>query len=236
MKGKPYYVVSFSGGKDSTCMLLKMLELGYQIDEIIFLDTGKEFPQMYEHIKKVEKYIERPITILKSNKSWEYYMLEHERTIGNNKGKKGYSWSDFNNRWCTYHLKTKVLKQYLSKYKDRKIVQYIGIAYDEKERMKDTYHVYYPLVQWEMTEWDALEYCYKKGFDWGGLYEKFDRLSCYLCPLKSLKELKVVYKEFPELWDKMKELDSKTDRSFRPDYTLDQIEERFKNEEELGED
>lgn len=48
------HIVSFSGGKDSTAMLLMMIEKGMQIDDIIFCDTGKEFPEMYEHIKQVE--------------------------------------------------------------------------------------------------------------------------------------------------------------------------------------
>ena len=50
-------VVQFSGGKDSTSMLLMMLEKNMPIDDIIFCDTGKEFPQIYEHIEKVNKYI-----------------------------------------------------------------------------------------------------------------------------------------------------------------------------------
>lgn len=47
------HIVSFSGGKDSTAMLLMMLERKMPIDEIIFCDTGKEFPQMYEHFDRV---------------------------------------------------------------------------------------------------------------------------------------------------------------------------------------
>ena len=95
------HIVSFSGGKDSTAMLLKMIEENMQIDEIIFCDTGVEFPAMYEHIRKVEKYIERPITILKSKYTFEYLMFDYVKTKGKNKGKKGYSWPDFRVRWCT---------------------------------------------------------------------------------------------------------------------------------------
>ena len=51
------HIVQFSGGKDSTAMLLMMLEKHMPVDEIIFCDTGKEFPQMYEYIEKVQKYI-----------------------------------------------------------------------------------------------------------------------------------------------------------------------------------
>ena len=39
------HIVSFSGGKDSTAMLLMMLEKGMKVDYIVFVDTGKEFSQ-----------------------------------------------------------------------------------------------------------------------------------------------------------------------------------------------
>lgn len=55
-------VISFSGGKDSTAMLLRMLEEGMPVDLIIYCDTGLEFPAMYDHIAKVEQNIGREIT------------------------------------------------------------------------------------------------------------------------------------------------------------------------------
>ena len=115
------HLVSFSGGKDSTAMLLKMIESNMQIDEIIFCDTGVEFPDMYDHISEVGKMVDRPITILKSEYDFEYLMFDYEKKKGKNKGKKGYSWPDFKNRWCTSSMKREVWKKYLTKYKgDRK--------------------------------------------------------------------------------------------------------------------
>lgn len=38
-------IVNLSGGKDSTALLLMLLERGAQIDYIVFADTGKDFPQ-----------------------------------------------------------------------------------------------------------------------------------------------------------------------------------------------
>ena len=50
-KVKPdYHVVSFSGGKDSTAMLLRMLELGMQVDEILFCDMTVEFPDLWNKL------------------------------------------------------------------------------------------------------------------------------------------------------------------------------------------
>ena len=71
MPKKEFHIVSFSGGKDSTAMLLKMVELDMVIDEIIFCDTGKEFPDLYKHIQKVEKYINRKITVVRGEKTFE---------------------------------------------------------------------------------------------------------------------------------------------------------------------
>ena len=105
MNREKKYIVSFSGGKDSTAMLLLLIENNRPIDEIIFCDTGMEFQDMYEHIEKVKEMIGLPITVLKSDKSFEYYMFDHIKTKGKNKGQKGYSWPDFRNRWCTQVLK-----------------------------------------------------------------------------------------------------------------------------------
>ena len=39
-----FHAVSLSGGKDSTCLLLLMIERGLPIDAVIWADTGMEFP------------------------------------------------------------------------------------------------------------------------------------------------------------------------------------------------
>ena len=53
------HIVQLSGGKDSTAMLLMMLERNMPVDEIIFCDTGMEFPELYQHLEAVEAYMHR---------------------------------------------------------------------------------------------------------------------------------------------------------------------------------
>lgn len=219
-------IVSFSGGKDSTALLLKMIEKNIQIDRIICIDTTKEFPGMYNHIEKVKEYI-YPLNIETIKIDFDYWMIEHVKTKGKNKGKKGYGWPDFRNRWCTA-LKREAFKK---ETKSIDAIEYHGISYDEIERTdnnKDGRNIKYPLIDWKMTGQDCIKYCYYKGFDWDGLYEKMSRVSCYCCPLSRLNELKIVYRDYPELWNKMKELDNKSFRHFRNDYTLEQLEDKFK--------
>lgn len=41
------YIASCSWGKDSTAMILKLIEESYPLDEVIFYDTGMEFKAIY---------------------------------------------------------------------------------------------------------------------------------------------------------------------------------------------
>ena len=240
-------IVSFSGGKDSTCMLLMMLEKGMQVDYILFCDTGLEFPQMYDHVKKVDEYIQKTygksITYLKPFRSFEYYLLEKEKTRGKNKGKHGYGWSSYRNRWCTTILKTDVVKYWMREhsFNSDNTITCIGIAKDEPKRIQDKC---YPLFDWGVTEEEALQYCYAHGFDWGGLYKDRTRLSCWICPLQHVNDLRLLYRNFPKLWNRLKELNDKVIENaheenkilyeFRQmdhtDRTLAQWEERFNKE------
>lgn len=212
-------LVSFSGGKDSTAMLLMLLEKGYHIDGIIFADTGMEFEAVYRHIENVEKYIGRKITRLSGDITFE-------------EGIEKYGWAHYHMRWCTGELKTNVIKKYTAR---QKYTMYVGIAADEQRRLKPKKNYIYPLAEWGITEAQALEYCYRKGFDWDGLYEKLDRLGCYACPFKNLKELRIIYKDFPEYWRKMEALDGKAKKragyKFRAGYTVVELGRRFEAEE-----
>ena len=71
----PKHIVSFSGGKDSTAMLLMMLERGVPVDRVICVDTTKEFPQMYEHIEKVQAMV-APIQIEIVKIDFDYWFGE----------------------------------------------------------------------------------------------------------------------------------------------------------------
>lgn len=238
------HIVSFSGGKDSTAMLLHMMELNYPIDEVINFDTRLEFPAMYEHIEKVRKVVEDAgikFTVLRSDKTFEYYAFEHEYTSPkNNKKYKGYGWSRGKARWCTSLLKVVPSRKYFKEhFENEKIVQYVGIAADEQyrlERESNKAHEH-PLVDWGWTEKDALKYCYDKGYDFGGLYEIFDRVSCWCCPLQKLSELRKLYENFPELWQQLLVWEGQTDMPFKLGWTLKRLEARFQLEsdyEKLG--
>lgn len=226
-------------------MLLRMIELGEHIDEVVCCDTYKEFPAMYRHIEKVKTVVEDAgikFTMLKNDKSFDYLMFDHKV---NRKNKElnhllGYSWADSRSRWCTTLLKTNLIDRYFKDMrKEYDVIQCVGIATDEQYRLErdgnkreDKRH---PLVEWGWSEEDALNYCYEHGYDWEGLYELFGRVSCWCCPLKSLGELRTLYNLFPELWEELKDMDRRTWRKFKKEYSVEELEVRFNLEKEFEE-
>ena len=48
------YIASVSFGKDSLAMLLLLIENKYDIDEVVFYDTGMEFQAIYETRDKIK--------------------------------------------------------------------------------------------------------------------------------------------------------------------------------------
>lgn len=229
MAAEELHIVNLSGGKDSTAMLLMMLERDMRVDKIICADTGMEFPGMEEHLRKVERYTGRSITYIRHPDGFEHMMFDHVMKKGERKGEAGYGWARPKARWCTSKLKEDLIAKYLrSLSAGAQLVQYIGIAADEPHRVKD---LRYPLVEWGVTEKEALEYCYAHGFDWGGLYELFDRVSCWCCPLKNLSELRNLRKFFPDLWERLLDMDARSYNSFKINSTVAQLEKRFAAED-----
>lgn len=94
---------------------------------------------------------------------------------------------------------------------------------------KKTDKVRFPLIRWGITEGKALEICYRHGFDWGGLYENFKRVSCFCCPLQGIKALKILFQRYPKLWERMLKMDRSisTNRGFRDYETVEDLNRRF---------
>lgn len=203
-------------------MLLMMMERGERIDEIVTFDTGWEFPEMYEHLGKLERQVGVKFTRLHPRVPFEYMMFDRPKERGKRKGERGYGWATPLARWCTAQ-KNNAINSHVGK----EAVQCVGIAYDEQHRLGQKR---YPLVEWEVTEADALAYCLERGFDWGGLYERKKRVSCWCCPLQSLDDLRVLRERHPRLWAELRLMDEYSANRFRADYSVEQLESRFEEE------
>lgn len=221
-------IASFSGGKDSTCMLLEMIRRKEHIDEVVFFDTGWEFPQMYEHVERVKRIVEDAgikFTTLHPDVSFDYLMFEVPVKDGKH---CGYSWCGLKGcRWGTTY-KLRAIDNYFKNEPEH--IQCVGIAIDEPERLAKERkgNKRFPLAEYGFTEADCLKYCYELEFDWGGLYELLDRVSCKYCGLKNLKELRNIYTNIPEVWEELRDYQRRTRLPYRGNgETVFDLEKRF---------
>lgn len=232
-----YHIASVSWGKDSLATLLFLIGSGAPLDEVVFYDTGMEFEAIYSMRDMMLPILEETgikYTEIKPEIPFLYKMFE-KPVNGKNGFHYGYSWCGGRCRWGT----TKKIKT-LDKYaEERQAVMYVGIAADETQRLEKERKPYkrFPLAENGITEEAALSMCYEHGFEWveNGvrLYEVLDRVSCWCCANKNLKELKNIYTHLPEYWERLKGLQSKTERPMKGvGKSVFDLEIRFEKERE----
>ena len=229
-----------------------MIELNMPIDAVLFADTGMEFPELYDHLQKLDDHLFRErgihITTLRHPKGFEYMMFQEpkqKKSSLQNRARLGVppcgnGWPGIRVRWCTGQLKTHLLTKEVNRLKKEKQAEhFIGIAADEAWRCKNENGNRYPLVEWGVTEADALQGCYDRGFDFGGLYHIYHRCSCWCCPFQRLSELRNLRKYHPELWQRLLLMDERARTQFgdtplgrfKSNCTVADLEKRFAKEE-----
>ena len=233
MEKEKRYVASISGGKDSMAMVLGLMEKGWPLTHCVYFDTGMEFSCIRKNIEKVRLELEQygcELVILQPERHFLEEMLLRRIKCRDGSSHYGSYWCGGPCRWMT-RLKINACEKYV-KSLGATAVEYIGIAADESGRVKEKC---YPLVEWGWTEYQCLQYCYAKGYNWleGGieLYSILDRVSCWCCRNKNLRELNAIYHNLPQYWDKLRALQSYIEEPYKPPYTIFDLEERFANAE-----
>lgn len=242
------YIASVSFGKDSLAMLLRLLEEDFPLDIVVFYNTGMEFDAIYRIRDEIKPLlVQRGVEFVELHpaESFLYSMLER-KVVSKQKGEHfGYGWCGGLCRWGTAE-KTRAIKRFKQPL-DAETIDYVGIAADETHRFdkEQSESRRLPLVDWGMTESDCLRYCYDRGIHWseesptaGGqidLYEILDRVSCWCCTNKNLKELRNIYIYLPQYWERLKELQMKIDRPYKgfckgKPRGVFELEKRFSNE------
>ena len=220
------YIISISGGKDSTATLLFMLERVKKEDiEVVFIDTKWEADETYEYLDYLEEKLNISITWIESE-GMEALCLR-KKTMPNRIM-----------RFCTENLKIKpfnkwLYENYVSKNKDFIICQ--GIRREESqaradtetfEIIKQTYNrksffvkTLYPIAYWKKKR--VFDYIEEKGLKPNPLYSRgFNRVGCMPCIFdrKSLIYMPEKYKKrLRELERKVSEKIGKEAKWFAPD-------------------
>lgn len=219
-------LISFSGGKDSTAIILWAKENLSDFD-VIFCDTNWENQLTYDYIDHINKsLLNDKLIVLKSSK----YEGFADMCI-----KKGRAPS-VKARFCTEVLKLNPVVEYVhDKLNDFEVHLYNGVRRDEshsrskmKEMEFDSKHfkswIHRPLLTWSVD--DVFDIHKKHNVEPNPLYKLgFGRVGCMPCIMSRNSEIKLIAKLFPEDVDKVRILEKQVGRTF---FGSDKIPERFR--------
>ncbi|AVS93808.1 hypothetical protein C8246_20970 [Paracidovorax avenae] len=120
------HVLGLSGGKDSAALAVYMSLHHPEIPlEYFFTDTGKELPEVYEFLGKLEGFVGRKIHFLNPHRDFDFWLRTYNNYLPSPK-----------TRWCTRKLKLEPFKQWIKPSLDAgdKVYSYVAIRADEEHR------------------------------------------------------------------------------------------------------
>lgn len=208
------WVVSWSGGKDSTATIILMREHNIPIKKIIYVrmmyddEMPATLPIMTKFVDKTADQLRAwgyDVEFVKSKQTaWDVANTIYKRSKYPMKNGHKYGLCCFSRGGCTFtRVKQDTIKEMQKLYVDE--YQMIGYASDESERVKrlgdKKQSIMYELG---VTEQGATELCQKYGM-LSPLYELgFKRDGCWFCPNTSKLEREYIKQKHPELYEKIK--------------------------------
>lgn len=208
-------IISFSGGKDSTALLLWARE---NLDDyiVVWMDTGWEHDITYAYVDYIDReLIGGNLIRLKSDKYNGFEDLAIKR--GRVPSTKA--------RFCTQELKLfPVMKFYDTLRDEYEIHSYVGIRADEsfsRSKMKEVNFdldyfgvwIHRPLLKWKAE--DVFAIMKKHNVEPNPLYKMgMKRVGCMPCIMSNHKDMREIVKRFPDVVDRIRELEQKIGRSF----------------------
>lgn len=238
-------IFSLSFGKDSMATLILAAEQGIPIDRVMYCDIrfapdiSGEHPLMAEWIPKAEARLKELFGVTVDHAYSGVSFTEEFFTIKKQGGRIGeiYGFPYTIGAWCNPKLKISVISRYLSQFSGERITQFVGIAYDEPKRWekmlkKENSRKKYRSLLYEqgLTEIDAFTICERYDL-LSPVYGKDDayRGGCWFCPKQCYSDLYSLWRNYPELYLKLLELEPHSHNTFKPDTSLAALTSRFES-------
>lgn len=189
------HVLSLSGGKDSAALAVYLRDRVPEM-EYIFHDTGKELPETYDYMARLESILGRPVTRTTPDDPFEHWLAVYGDMLPSN-----------HRRWCTKMLKLKPFEAYIG---GDPAINYVGLRADEKRTgyisTKPNITTVYPFQEDGLVRADVIGILQDSGLglppymEWGR-----SRSGCYFCFYQQKIEWVRLKRKHPEYFELAKE-------------------------------
>jgi len=185
------HVLGISGGKDSAALAIYMRDQVPEM-EYFFCDTGRELPETYEFLQRLELVLGKKIERLNSDRDFDHWLHIF-----------GGALPSAQMRWCTTNLKIKPFEKWIG---DQPTVTYIGIRADEDREgyisHKANVTARFPFKEDGLAKPDILRILDEAGVGLPSYYSWRTRSGCFFCFFQRKIEWVNLADEHPDLFEK----------------------------------
>lgn len=248
MTPQPLHIASCSFGKDSVATILLALENNEPLDRVVFVEVMFDHSRNIsgedpDHIKwvrevaipKLEAMGVR-VDVVRSVADYVGYAhsIKTKRAKPHRIG-KCCGW--LIQKECAMNAggKEAALQRYYRQF-TQPVVQYVGIAIDEPQRLaRLTANKISLLAKYGYTEEMARRKCEEYGL-LSPFYDKWKRNGCWFCPNKPIPYLAHIRRHYPPLWEELRkfnEIPNKVSEKFNKRYTFNELEARLDRQDKI---
>lgn len=203
------------------------------VDEFIYIDVEDQHPDSMRFIKDCEKFLEKPIKILKSPYGSVEWVVKQFRYINGAYGAR-----------CTQVLKKRVRKEWEEANKEYDITYVWGFDLEERHRaaqllesMPEFNHEF-PLIDKMLTKEDAHAILDRLGIRRPTMYDMgYQNNNCIGCVKGGMGYWNKIRKDFPDVFERRAKLEREIGHSCIKGVFLDELDpDRGRMEDEIMQD
>ena len=201
MAGLVKHVLGLSGGRDSAALAVYMRQYHPDLEiDYFFTDTGKELPEVYEYLGRLEGLLGRPILRLNPDRDFDFWLKQYNGFL-----------PSAQTRWCTRQLKLRPFEHWVRPMLDdgATVYSYVAIRSDESYRegyasKHENLIVRLPFKEAGVDKAGVLEILESAGLGLPTYYSWRTRSGCTFCFFQQKIEWVRLKEQHPEAFEEAK--------------------------------
>ncbi len=195
------HVLGLSGGRDSAALAVYMRQNHPDLEiDYFFTDTGKELPEVYDFLAKLEGFLGKPILRLNPDRDFDFWLKQYNNFLPSPQ-----------TRWCTRQLKLRPFEQWVRPMLESglTVYSYVAIRADEEYRegyasKHDRLIVRLPLKEAGIDKAGVMELLDGSGLGLPQYYEWRTRSGCTFCFFQQKIEWVRLMERHPQFYEEAK--------------------------------